>query len=335
MAYDQNKGSGGGGSNSQGGGGSSGGGSGGYGGSGGTGQYNRLYKTDPNFLSLQSNYSALLGFTGFSYEEYLTDQASREYVHKRARERGPEAQAALDRILAYFQGTPHEQAGGKIDVNALYDPLRGRVEEGAAAQLMAGRGAIAGGTQRALAQAREAQALTGQGRSGVGAAQFAGISREGASAAERLLERVNAQKAQDLFRIDQQVAEAQFGEELRQRGADQDFINGLIAFRREAQMMEFEHNLNYEEEGFLDFLPDILGAGAQVGAAYLLSGCHCAAVYFGYLTPKWFAARRTILASPIASLYVKHAWGWSRALRKHRWLRAALKPVFVWAARRG
>lgn len=83
--------------------------------------------------------------------------------------------------------------------------------------------------------------------------------------------------------------------------------------------------------------------GSWAGPGGALGGmCWVAAVYFGWHTPQWYAARNWLMrdwqswiAPYFRHVYMRYGPAVARLAQRNRLVRAALKPLFEWAARKG
>lgn len=82
-----------------------------------------------------------------------------------------------------------------------------------------------------------------------------------------------------------------------------------------------------------------LGTAGEATVGALFEACHAAAVYFGWLTPKWWAARTFILNGglgiPFTRWYSLHSAALASVLRASPKERALWRPIFELAAREG
>ena len=80
------------------------------------------------------------------------------------------------------------------------------------------------------------------------------------------------------------------------------------------------------------------GGGGGIGGLAAL-GCHCAAEYFGWFTPRWFAARRAILqgvfGTPFLLWYSQNSRALAQDVRRNEKVRELWRPIFIKAAELG
>lgn len=186
--------------------------------------FDSILQGNPEFQRLNAQFSAVFpGLTGFNYRAYLTDPSYARKVHN-AVGGDPGRQRALDEILRtsgrLLEGTEFDKAGGTIDVEALYAPLRERLGQLTEQQLRAGSAEISRGAAGATEQAQEALAGTGLGRSGVAAQSFSNIASEAAQRQEGFRERVRERGAAAQIEVDRQVAQLKYQEAFTKRGAN-------------------------------------------------------------------------------------------------------------------
>ncbi len=84
------------------------------------------------------------------------------------------------------------------------------------------------------------------------------------------------------------------------------------------------------------------GLGSLAGGLGALGFCHVAAEYLGWYTPEWYAARRWIMfewpgvfGAAFRAVYRRHSQRIAGWVRRSRVVKAILRPVFTWAARKG
>ena len=172
------------------------------------------------------------------------------------------------------------------------------------------------------------------------------LAREALNQRGRLASTLAANAAQQRLQLPFQASQA-----------SQAFQGSLQNFRSNLQQQGFENRLRLADlagrQGI--GLASIGGTGELAGALQSFKPqlqtiskaggggvCWCAAVYFGWFTPDWYAARNWIVSGwrgPLASLfrriYIQHGERMAGWLRRSRVLRGAARPFFSWCAVRG
>jgi hypothetical protein len=184
---------------------------------------------------------------------YLTDGAYATQVFEGRFRENPNADVAA-RIHGFVTGElrffrrelESLQAFEPIDLDPIFDPLRGEVSNIAAQGLQARKSAI--GRESAGAQTRAAEGLagTGLGRSGVAAQQFSDISTRTQDLLAGAESEVETQRLQAMFQIGLKQAQTEYSEELAERNYTLEQINDALAFDRELFMMQFGAELQAE-----------------------------------------------------------------------------------------
>ena len=244
------------------------------------------YSQDPQFKRLQTEFAAAFGpsFPTFSWEAYTSDADYARRINEQIgmdASRAPGRQSALDAIRNYFtlntEPTPFDLGGGKIDVEKLYGPLRDQVGKLAEGQIKSGTETITREAERARRMATEGLAGTGLGRSGVAAGTFQGLESERAGRVSDLTNQVRQRESETQFAISQQIADLKMKEELRQRGADEAFINSALDARRAMDMMSYQTMLDIAKDDassswWDQYVLPLLQVGGQVAAAKVGGG---------------------------------------------------------------
>ena len=174
------------------------------------------------------------------------------------------------------------------------------------------------------------------------------LAREALNQQGRLAATLAANRAQQQVQLPFQASQQ-----------SQAFQGSLQNFRSNLQQQGFENRLRLADlagrQGI--GLASIGGTGELAGALQsfkpstgtISSGkssgggvCWCAAVYFDWFTPEWYAARNWILTDwrgPLASLfrriYIRHGERMAGWLRRSKVLKVTAKPFFRWCAERG
>lgn len=239
------------------------------------------YRNDPEFLRLQSQFSAAFGaqnFPEFDYQKFLTDPAYAGNIYgvlnSGSVEGRPAKAAALNELLAYFKAktepSQFEESGGTIDVEAIYAPLRERISELSAQQLQAGRADISRGAARATDVAQEALAGTGLGRSGVAAQSISGIASEAAQRQEAFGERVRGREMAAQLALEKQIRTLQYQEEFTERGANLEEARRAAEQQYYLDSLQFQALIQVAAEGDTSFWEDWGGVFEVAGQTVAL-----------------------------------------------------------------
>lgn len=235
------------------------------------------------FQQLNAQWNALFpSFQNFDYNAVINNPQVAQAIQRNISERPSgdiDNRAAKQQVFQQMMDFFGKATGatGKIfpkigdeEIRALYDPLRGGVNElaGQARRQVAGdiNRASAGATERAT----EGLAGTGLGRSGVAARQFSGIEEQRALQTSGALERVESARMQQQLQIDQAEQNFRIQQELSEQGFDIDSIRAEQAFNYQLMAMNFEAALQYDPGSWLDNFGDIVDIGVgltQIGLA--------------------------------------------------------------------
>lgn len=148
----------------------------------------------------------------------------------------------------------------------------------------------------------------------------------------------------DLFGFEQAAQQAERASS--PGGQLMDFINMISGVNTQGQTtgssnsraFNFDFNAKFGD-------PSGGGGGGGAGAlAGLFAACHCAALYHGWFTPNWYAARRWImegwpneswLGRAFREFYQRNSEQLAEWASQSPQLYQALRPLFVWAALKG
>jgi hypothetical protein len=245
------------------------------------------------FKHLERQFANAFGsnFGQFSYEAWLNDPEYAQRIQNQlghgvnATDKQQAYQALQDFWQKQTQGSSVEQsiedAGGPLDVQALFGPVKAGIGEYADQARQQGSADINRLSAGAERRAQEGLAGTGLGRSGAAAGGFAAIGNERTGAIERLLGQVNDYEMRAKSAVDQKVAELQHQDYWRKLGMTAEEIRSATQFQRSLYTMEFQSLLQADAEAQKDWwdswggvLTSSLGAiggfavGGPQGAAY-------------------------------------------------------------------
>lgn len=183
-------------------------------------------------------------------------------------------QAGIQRLRTSRGTSTFWGAGGPIDVEAIFGPLKGQIDELTRQSTQAGRASITRGAQQAEEFASESLAGTGMGRSGIGAGTFQRIGQGVAEKIEASDAAVRQRGDEAKMKVDEQAATLQFAEGLRERGYNEEDIRSAINFRRQMALAELQSSLEIaaNEPTFWEEWSPLFEIVGNIGAAYIGGG---------------------------------------------------------------
>ena len=206
----------------------------------GQGQTYDIYSQDPEFQRLQTAFTGAFGssFPTFSYEEFSKNPQYQEWIYNQITgDKAGIKQAALNDILGYFDESTFNKAGGEIDVQGIFGPLKDELKNLTEMQIQRGVADVSRGQARATELGQESLAGTGLGRSGASAQMFSDIARRGEEKKADIALAAREREAQARLAIDTKISDLQFQEKLQERGMNANDILSATNFRRQMQLL--------------------------------------------------------------------------------------------------